>query len=367
MATSGQELNPSTVASDEEIPPTLSHENKTDSDMLVALQRELADLRIELNQSRKTSHALYEDIRPSPSVFPTRIVLPPPVKLPVYSGREDPSLWINRAKRTIDFLQLQGKEAVLFLRDYLQGTAEEEAKQQLPDTPDFLFSSLNRVFGSRASSAQVMRDFYTRIQSPSESVTDYSHALVSILEKTGLPFPERELLVRDQFAEGIKPISLQRLLKRRIRDRPSVTFSQLRDIALDESAETPKVQVKEQSVEYACNIVKSDNSFVDPPPAWAKELMELTKQLLSSKSVVSPTPLQCDPPIASQTSQIVPQAPKPRIQCYYCEKYGHVRRDCRKRLRDERQGPGGSKYDGHAMSNQGGFVASRSLGTNNQL
>lgn len=371
MATGGE--NPPTLTNEENTPTPLTHpdierraqpsDSDMESDMMAALQRELVELRLEVSRNRKASPAV-GDVRSQQPGIPTRIVLPPPVRLPIYAGKEDPCLWIDRAKRTIETLQLRGKEAVLFLRDYLQGAAEEEARQQLPDTAELLFSALKRVFGSRASSAQIMRDFYTRTQSPSESVMDYSHALISILEKSDLPAPEREHLVRDQFAEGIKLTSLQRLLKRRIRDRPTVTFIQLRDIALDECAETPKVQVKEQSIDYSCNILTSDNSFTDPP-AWAKELIDLTKQLLNHKSVANPIPVKCDPPNASQT-QNASHVSKSNLQCYYCQKFGHFRRDCQKRLREERQGRGSNSW-GQDMSNQGRSAFSRSVGTGDQL
>ena len=180
-----------------------------------------------------------------------RIVLPPPVKLPTYSGIDDPEMWIERATRTVSNQQLTGEEAVLFLRDYLVDSADEEVRHQTPKNPTELFNVLRVVFGSKSSYSSKMREFYNRFQKTNETIVEYSHALVSLVKKMNVEGDDRENLLKQMFVDGVKSSNLKRYIGQKFRENPRITFLQLRQMALEENEEFPtsKAHVKELVVE----------------------------------------------------------------------------------------------------------------------
>ncbi|XP_064617219.1 uncharacterized protein LOC135481303 [Liolophura sinensis] len=237
---------------------------------------EVRELRREMEQLRVTLAAAVKESGATQTALPeTRLVLPPPVKLPIYSGKEDPASWIERAKRTLSTQHLDGQDGVQFLKDYLQETAEDEIRHRDPQSPYDLFDILKSVFGRRASRPQQMREFYNRTQLATETITQYSHALVSMMEKMDLDSTESEERLKEQFVEGIRNQAVQRFLKRRTRDNRHLGFLELRQLALEECEEsqTGKVHIKEVSAEQ-------DSVKVDETPTWGRELIDLTKQML---------------------------------------------------------------------------------------
>lgn len=126
------------------------------------------DLRQEMEQLRVALAAAFG--RNAAHDQQIKLILPPPVKLPMYNGKDDPLIWAENVARTSAMQHIEGKAGVLSLRDYLNGSADDEIHHQNPDIPKKLLEILENVFSSKAMRPQRMREFYNQIQITSETV-----------------------------------------------------------------------------------------------------------------------------------------------------------------------------------------------------
>ncbi len=83
---------------------------------------------------------------------------------------------------------------------------------------------------------KLRNNFFQRRQRDGESLREFSHAVMSLMEvierKNPGGIPDSDVVIRDHFAEYVRDNMLRRELKRLIRSQPSMSFINVRSEAL---------------------------------------------------------------------------------------------------------------------------------------
>ena len=156
---------------------------------------------------------------------------------------DDPDVddWVLDMEDAVSSRPMKPKEAVEFIMDHLAGEAKAEIRHRpasVRDDPKELLAILQEVFGDKRALSNRYEAFYRRQQGPGESLLDYSIALLKAwgrVEKDMRPGDtkgDKEQLLKDRLAEGVRDEALRRELRRLNMDLPQSTFWQFRDRAL---------------------------------------------------------------------------------------------------------------------------------------
>ena len=93
-------------------------------------------------------------------------------------------------------------------------------------------SDLKEIFSEQLTETQARRKFFARRQGDRESAQDFAHALMVLLSRverlSGAPEASKDLLLREQFVENLKDLTLRRGIKRWARDDATATFQDVR-------------------------------------------------------------------------------------------------------------------------------------------
>lgn len=179
--------------------------------------------------------------RPSlPLVAERYVYVPRERKCPRFSGKasQDPlgvEDWIDEVRNSLTLRHMSDLEQTFFVFDLLDGEAKAEIKFRAPterDTSEKIFSILLETYGSFKSYVGLQTQFFQRKQMEGESLREYSHALMSLIEpikrRDSKCFANPDSVLRDQFIEHVRDSMLRRELKRRVRMDPSLTFLDVR-------------------------------------------------------------------------------------------------------------------------------------------
>lgn len=289
-----------------------------------------------------------------PSSFTTQtpvehlVCVPRERKCPRFSGKmsvdnisvED---WVEEANRSLTTRRMSKLEQALFLYDLLDGEAKREIKFSPAadrNDPQKIFEILKNNFRCSKSLNALYRQFYHRRQFESESVREYSHVLMELMEQikekdTDLEHSDR--LIRDQFVEGLRNEKLQGDLLDQIAANHRLSFRAIRSEALDwinrHAQTTPRPRA------YSCNSYEADSNVVSASPS--SELTELREcfrkqqaqldAILSKLGQSHSVPSSTNRPVGAQSRPYKFQADGKPI-CLRCNKAGHIARLCRAML-----------------------------------
>ena len=193
-----------------------------------------------------------------------------------------------------------------------------------------------------------------RDQLTGESLAAYSHALMELLERIAKADPSEvpedgELLLK-KFCAGVTDPNLRWELKQQLKAQPQSTFVELRETALRWAEEcAPREEPRQVKSAAAVATDQTLNVMLAMKDDIARVSEKLTKQQdtldLQAAAIDS---LQKMLPSGNNEMYGNGQSRVPlmthggsNVVCYYCQKRGHIQRDCQKRRRDDaaRLGP----------------------------
>ena len=128
-----------------------------------------------------------------------------------FSGSPDQQVadWVEEARACLGVHGLDGAAAANFVLSNLEGAARIEIKCRPAgehEDVDKLFRALEEVYGETLTSSQLLRQFYERHQGERESMSDFSHALVLLLDRLhsvdSTAVRNKDRMLREQFLEN---------------------------------------------------------------------------------------------------------------------------------------------------------------------
>lgn len=253
-----------------------------------------------------------------------------------FSGRKDSVQTVDELIEDIE-LTLKTRptsddENVNFITSHLEGPAREEIRYRSADEkkkPKDILAIFKEVFGERETTFELLSDFYPCKQEE-ETIQEYCHKLMCKLDRICKKDPgiitDRDIALRNQFAENIKPVWLERELKKRLRTTPSITFSDIREEAtllMDDSQESVQ-NTPATSYEFDTPVLAAQSI---PRPLENSDLSALLQDLNAEMKCMIEELKSLKVPNKNQ------KATNTRLR-YYCEKPGHFKKYCRKRIRD---------------------------------
>lgn len=180
----------------------------------------------------------------SPAATERLVYLPRERRCPKFQGKtmagglsiDD---WVEEARTSIRARHMSKVDQAIFLYDHLEGEARNEIKyrsKEEREDPETVFKILIELYGCSQSYVGLYKQFFERRQKEGESLNEYSHALMSLLEmvlrSNSNSIPNSEIVLRDQFAENVRDSMLRRELKGIVRRDPRITLIALRQEAI---------------------------------------------------------------------------------------------------------------------------------------
>ena len=307
------------------------------------------------------NHVIPGGARNSPAAEWVYIHAPTERKCPRFSGVmvqdgltvED---WVEEAKKSLSLRQTPPTQQAAFLCDLLDGEAKREIKFLNADdraNPESIFSVLLINFGCDQTYVTLQRQFFQRRQQENESIREFSHALLHLMDLLKCKDPRGvsrpELVIRDTFIENVRDAKLQRELAHLVRQHPNHSFTEVRKAAIKWEKRGPPIGTPRARA-YSCDShaseaghgevdtnaisVSSSNELAELKECLRKQQLQLDailKHLGPPSSAFPSVPTYVhsqDPPNGNRPKPYRFQ-PDGKPICMRCNKAGHIARFCR--------------------------------------
>ena len=207
------------------------------TDTLETLQdrlKQLEDQLLQLNAAGQTG-ATGPSASSTGAQSTIRVSVPREKRFGKYGGTRDDRVledWIADAERAVG--GQTNAEAVDTLLFHLEGVAKEVKLRPTSQwsSPPGVFRILREAFSEQLTATQARRKFFTRQQADRESAQDFAHALMVLLSRverlSGAPEASKDVLLKEQFVENLKDLTLRHDIKHWARDHPVATFQDVR-------------------------------------------------------------------------------------------------------------------------------------------
>jgi len=294
------------------------------------MAEEVEALKKELDEVKKRlATVIAKDIK---VVEPKVVFTPRERKLDKFSGQKDSGRSVEEFIDEVELLlrtrPTSNEEKVDFIISHLEGAAREELRYRPSTekkTPEAVLGTLREVFGERSTISELLSDFYQCKQKDGQSLQDFSHDLMSkidkVCKKDSKAIKDLNAAIRNQFAENVKESWLRRDLKKRIREHPGLAFSDVREEAAllvqDDDSSTCKskgTKVQRNTPDIGIFTEQATSSTLE----LTKAVAELTQEVSNLKTEINKLKT------VDENKQT-----KKTIRCYNCNKIGHTKRNCR--------------------------------------
>lgn len=302
------------------------------------------------------------------------VFVPRERKCPRFSGKSSDGLtvedWVEEMRRSLESRHMSPSEQALFVYDHLDGEAKTEIKfRPVADRKNHnrILDILVEIYGCSQSYISLQKQFFQRRQLEGESLREFSHSLLSLMEvikrRSPTAIPNTDHLVRDQFIEHVRDGMLRRELKRSLRLNPEVSFLTIRSEAIrwmeeGEHIGNPRARAyscdTQIEVMGECNI-ESQNVVTKPLNDWSELKETLCKQQVQLDLLLKHFALTNTQPVAVATdrpAKTYRYDPTGKPICIRCNQVGHIARFCR-----GGRGSGGAVSRVEHHTSQGGLVA----------
>lgn len=309
---------------------------------------ELQELRDELErlqaENQRLSNARGDDAQPGQR---NQIVyIPRERRCPKFSGAPvGGSLtveeWVEEAEGCIRSRHMSNQEKALFLYDHLEGEARNEIKYRPTATredPVQLIKVLKEVFGCAKSYVLWQQRFFDRKQKENESLFEFSHALMELMEKIKMSkkdcIANPDLVLRDQFCENVHDPALRRELKKLVRANAGWTILEVRQEATRwvEEGQAGSDHSRREAVRH--NSKAQYTSQCEVTLTQTSELAELKGLVLKQQSQIEMLvkhlgqPNSTTPAPQPYQGGRLRRTPDGRPICFKCGQPGHIARYC---------------------------------------
>ena len=266
------------------------------------------------------------------------LYLPRERKCPMFRGRVGISIdeWLEEVNACVRVRHLGSRDKAYFMFDHLESEARDEIKyrpREEREDPDKIETVLKELYGCSKSYVALQENFFSRKQLDGESLQEYSHALLSLMDQVKQCSPESvsqaDKLLRDQFAEHVLDSDLRRELKRQIRQNPRLSMLEVRAEAIRwerEGRPNDAARGRSHSVPSLCAMqcTRQPQQSI-PAPSVVSEMAELRAIVLKQQEQINQL-------INLNRSQPPPRPARSSrpftVICRRCQKPGHYAREC---------------------------------------
>ena len=290
------------------------------------LKKEVESLKaalLEANKNIKAGPATPKDDDPSAApeeedakVTMKPIYISPGRRLEVFQGKPtrptDHSArdWAASMRAQLELRGMTSKDGAAFIKEHLAGDARREILGRgkvVSEGPVQILDILIKVFGDGNTLPQLQQQFYSFQQGNGQDILGCSLQLLEIFDRIvdldSTQEAHRESALKGRFAEAVRDEALRRKLRRLNIDHTELSFSDVRDRALQclgPATQTPK--------EATVKAMSTDENILG---LIKKQMEQQQKQLSELQSMMTRR-----------------RRPLSDIRCYNCQGKGHMIRNC---------------------------------------
>lgn len=268
-------------------------------------------------------------------------------KVPKFSGNLDRSdsltieEWIELVEIHIQTKPIE-KEKALWVYNHLEGAARIEVKylpREEKECVNGIFRVLREIYGCSHSHISLQRRFFNRKQQEGESLLDYSHSLMTLMDQivksNELARVKSQRDLRDQFCDGVRDQNLGVRLRDQVRSHPNWTIRDVRREAVQWMAqcEGQSFTQKQNDSLYFSNEAQV-KVFSEPKNVNQSEYSELRalieaqqSQLDSLVKALGPLNTGANVSVSLPTFRNKKKA-ESDLRCFRCDQLGHIARYC---------------------------------------